>query len=108
VLELSAVVRSKKGGKLVVPNIKSAIKRVKVAERNRVRNRAYKSQVRTEQTKLEETLKLANVKEIDVNLSAVYAIIDKAVSKGVLHRNTAARKKSRLAVKADALKKSGK
>lgn len=91
-----------------MPNIKSAIKRVKVAERNRVRNRAYKSQVRTEQTKLEETLKLANVKEIDANLSAVYAVIDKAVAKGVLHRNTAARKKSRLALKADALKKSGK
>lgn len=91
-----------------MPNIKSAIKRVKVAERNRVRNRAWKSQVRTEQTKLEETLKVANVKDIDTHLSAVYAVIDKAVSKGVLHKNTAARKKSRLALKADALKKSGK
>lgn len=91
-----------------MPNIKSAIKRVKVAERNRIRNRAYKSQVRTEQTKLEEILKAANVKEIDSQLSSVYYIIDKAVSKGVLHRNTAARKKSRLAKKALALKASKK
>jgi len=96
------------GRSLVVPNIKSAIKRVKTAERNRLRNRAWKSQVRTEQTKLEATLKSANVQSVDGDLSNVYAIIDKAVSKGVLHKNTAARKKSRLALKADALKKSGK
>ncbi len=87
-----------------MPNIKSAIKRVKTAERNRLRNRAYKSQIRTVQSRLEETLKSANVKDIDSQLSGLYVAIDKAVAKGVLHKNTAARKKSRLAKKAFAAK----
>lgn len=87
-----------------MPNIKSAIKRVKIAERNRIRNRNWKSQVRTEQTKLEDALKEANVKELDGKVNGLYEVIDKAVSKGVMHRNTAARKKSRLAKKAFALK----
>lgn len=88
-----------------MPNIKSAIKRVKIAERNRVKNRTWKSKIRTEQNKLEDALKAATVKELDGKLTGLYAVIDKAVSKGVLHRNTAARKKSRLAKKAYALKK---
>lgn len=87
-----------------MPNIKSAIKRVKIAERNRVRNRVWRSKVRTEQSKLEDVLKAANVKTVDVKLSALYQIIDKAVSKGVIHKNAAARKKSRLAKKVLALK----
>ena len=45
-----------------MPNIKSAKKRVKVAERNRVRNRVWKSRIRTEQTKIEEALKIAKNK----------------------------------------------
>ncbi|MDZ4835921.1 MAG: 30S ribosomal protein S20 [Candidatus Melainabacteria bacterium] len=91
-----------------MPNIKSAIKRVKTAERNRLRNRAYKSQIRTVQSRLEDVLKSADTKEIDTHLSGLYVAIDKAVAKGVLHKNTAARKKSRLAKKAFALKNSGK
>lgn len=91
-----------------MPNIKSAIKRVKTAERNRVRNRAYKSQIRTVQSRLEDTLKSTNVKDIDTQLNGLYVAIDKAVSKGVLHKNTAARKKSRLAKKVFAIKSAGK
>ncbi len=91
-----------------MPNIKSAIKRVKIAERNRIRNRSWKAKVRTEQSKLEEILKAANVKQVDGQLNEVYQIIDKAVSKGVLHKNSAARKKSRLAKKAFAIKGSKK
>lgn len=91
-----------------MPNIKSAIKRVKTAERNRLRNRAYKSQIRTVQSRLEDTLKSANVKDIDTQLASLYVVIDKAVSKGVLHKNTAARKKSRLAKKAHVSKSAGK
>lgn len=91
-----------------MPNIKSAIKRVKTAERNRLRNRAAKSQIRTVQSRLEDTLKSANVADIDSQLASLYVVIDKAVSKGVLHKNTAARKKSRLAKKAHATKSTGK
>ncbi len=91
-----------------MPNIKSAIKRVKTAERNRLRNRAYKSQIRTVQSRLEDTLKSANVADVDSQLASLYVVIDKAVSKGVLHKNTAARKKSRLAKKAHVAKSTGK
>lgn len=87
-----------------MPNIKSAKKRVLTAERNRVRNRTWKSRVRTEQNKLEDAVESANVKTVDASLSSLYTAIDKAVSKGVLHANTAARKKSRLAKKVDGLK----
>ncbi len=79
-----------------MPNIKSAKKRVKVAERNRVRNRVWKSRIRTEQTKIEEALKTGELSESDERINDYYQVIDKAVVKGVLHRNAAARKKSRL------------
>lgn len=85
-------------------NIKSAKKRVQITERNRLRNKAYKSAVKTLMKKCmaaaeahaaspsEETEKA--VKEA---MSAAYSKIDKAVKRGVLHRNTGARRKSRLA-----------
>lgn len=87
-----------------MPNIKSAIKRVKVAERNRLRNRVYKSQLRTFQNHVEAALKSADQKAIDSSMSAFYKIVDKSVAKGVLHKNTGDRKKSRLAAKINLLK----
>ena len=79
-------------------NIKSSKKRVLVAERNYERNVAFKSSIKTA---VKKVLELANAKEKDQDavkaaLSVAYKLCDKAVSKGVLHRNTAARKKSRL------------
>jgi small subunit ribosomal protein S20 len=85
-----------KGGKDVVPNIKSAKKRVKVAERNRVRNRVWKSRVRTEQSKIEEALKAGELNTCDEQVKTYYEVIDKAINKGVLHKNAGARKKARL------------
>jgi small subunit ribosomal protein S20 len=81
-----------------VPNIKSAIKRVEVAERNRLRNRSWKSAVRTVRNEVTEAGKSADPKKAGEALAHAYQIIDKAVAKGVLHRNTAARKKSRMAI----------
>ncbi len=84
-------------------NIKSAIKRVEIAERNRLRNKAYKSAVRTLMKKCmaaadtyaakpsPETLAVVNT-----TLSSAFSKIDKAVKRGVLHPNTGARRKSRL------------
>lgn len=83
-------------GKEVVPNIKSAKKRVLTAERNRVRNRVWKSRIRTEQTKIEEAIKSGELMSGDERVSAYYQIIDKAIVKGVLHKNAGSRKKSRL------------
>jgi small subunit ribosomal protein S20 len=78
-------------------NIKSAKKRAEIAERNKVRNVAIKSAIKTAVKKVYESIKSnADAVKITETVNNAYSIIDKAVSKGVLHRNTAARKKSRL------------
>ena len=77
-------------------NIKSAKKRILTAERNREKNVAFKSSIKTA---VKKALVLAQAKDqeaLDSALSNVYKLCDKAVSKGVLHKNTASRKKSRL------------
>lgn len=78
-------------------NIKSAQKRALIAKRNEERNTAFKSSIKTAIKKV-----LAHVegdkKELELALSKVYQLCDKAVGKGILHKNTAARKKSRLTI----------
>ena len=77
-------------------NIKSAKKRILTAEANRVRNVAVKSEIKTA---IKKALSLAEGKDSDAlnaAISSVYKLCDKAVSTGILHKNTAARKKSRL------------
>lgn len=85
-------------------NNKSAIKRIEIAERNRVRNKTYKSAVKTlmknylaavddySRQPNPETLQAA-----ENRMALAYSKIDKAVKRGVLHENNGARKKSRLA-----------
>lgn len=87
-----------------MPNIKSAIKRVQIAERNRLRNKAYKSAVKTLIKKYFAALEnyAANrtpeaKAQVQCSLSEAYSKIDKAVKRGVLHRNNGAHKKARLA-----------
>ena len=79
-----------------MPNIKSAIKRVKVAEKKRLRNKPVRTAVRTYIKTAERQIggKDATASQ-DAVLRAVRAL-DKAASKGVIHRNNAARRKSRL------------
>lgn len=77
-------------------NIKSAKKRVLTAERNRERNVAFKSSIKTAVKKALVLAQAKNEEELNSALSSVYKLCDKAVSKGVLHKNTASRKKSRL------------
>ena len=77
-------------------NIKSAKKRILIAEENRQRNVAFKSSIKTA---IKKALTLAEGKDNDAlnaAVSKVYQLCDKAVSKGILHKNTAARRKSRL------------
>lgn len=77
-----------------MPNIKSAKKRVIVSEKKALRNKAFKSNLKTE-------LKKANA-AIETNENSAEAVrvavkkLDSAVSKGILHKNAAARKKSAL------------
>lgn len=77
-------------------NIKSSKKRVLIAERNRLRNVAVKSSIKTAVKKVLELSTADDKYALNAALSKVYQLCDKAVSKGVLHKNTAARKKSRL------------
>jgi small subunit ribosomal protein S20 len=79
-----------------LPNIKSAKKRVLVAERNHARNVAARSAVRTsvKKARLAVANKADNAEEA---VKAASVSVDKAVTKGIMHKNTAARRKSRLA-----------
>jgi small subunit ribosomal protein S20 len=87
-----------------VANIKSAIKRIEIAERNRLHNKSYKSAVRTLMKRFFAAVDAyaanpsSETKEaVQQQMSSAYAKIDKAVKRGVLHTNTGARKKSQLA-----------
>ena len=77
-------------------NIKSAKKRVLVAEANRQRNVAFKTSIKTAIKKALTIAATEGKEGLEAAVSNVYKLCDKAVSKGILHKNTAARKKSRL------------
>jgi small subunit ribosomal protein S20 len=89
---------------VTVPNIKSAIKRVRVAEKKRVRNRAVKSSVRTYVKSAEKSIAAPTTGEESTQAAVARALkaLDSAASKGVLHKNSAARRKSRLMKKLNA------
>lgn len=85
-------------------NIKSAIKRIQITERNRLRNKAYKSAVRTLMKKYFKAVEEYGAnpspekkEAVEQAMSAAYSKIDKAVKRHVLHRNNGSRKKARLA-----------
>ena len=77
-------------------NIKSAKKRVLIAEANRQRNVAVKTSIKTAVKKALALAEGSDKDALNSAISNVYKLCDKAVSKGILHKNTAARKKSRL------------
>lgn len=79
-----------------MPNIKSAIKRVKVSEKKNLRNRMVKSGMKTSVKKFDAAL-AEGVAPANAQLSATTSAIDKAAAKGVIHKNAANRKKARLA-----------
>ncbi len=80
-------------------NIKSAYKRIEIGERNRLRNKAYKSTVKTliKKTLISiSALDKDNLSSVIALMSSSYSKIDKAVQKGVLHSNNGNSKKSSL------------
>lgn len=85
-----------------MPNIKSAIKRVRVIEKKTLRNNMIKSEYKTAIRRFEEALASNNVEEATKLFSFATKKIDQACSKGVIVKNTAARKKSNLAKKLNA------
>ena len=85
-----------------MPNIKSAIKRVKTSEAAKVQNIQVKSAMRTAVKKSEASI-VTNDTEVKANFSVATSKLDKAASKGLIHKNAAARKKSRLAKRINSL-----
>ena len=87
-----------------MPNIKSAIKRTRVIEKKTLRNNMIKSGYRTAVKKFEQAVEAGNVEEATKLYSEATKKIDQAWTKGVIVKNTAARKKSNLAKKLNAIK----
>ena len=85
-------------------NIKSQIKRIKTNEKARLRNKAVKSSLKTAIRKTREAIEAGDVAAAEAAQREAARKLDKAVSKGVIHKNTAANKKSALAKKVAALK----
>jgi small subunit ribosomal protein S20 len=80
-------------------NTKSAYKRINISERNRLRNKTYKSTIKTLMKKTLTSIKSLNKENkssIENLLSLSYSKIDKAVQKGVIHSNNGNSKKSSL------------
>ncbi len=84
-------------------NIKSQIKRVKTNEKRRQRNKSVKSAVRTAVRKLREAAETGDAEQAAELQRAASKALDKAASKGVIHRNQAANRKSAMAKRVNAL-----
>jgi len=85
-------------------NTKSAEKRIEINERNRLKNRFYKSSVRTlikaflkDLEIYKNSKNLEDKKNAQELLNSIYSLIDKGIKKNVFKKNTAARKKAKLA-----------
>ena len=88
-----------------MPNIKSAIKRVSVIEKKTLRNNMIKSAYKTAVKNFEAAVAEGDAKKAESLLSEATKKIDQACTKGVIVKNTAARKKSNLAKKLNAMSK---
>ena len=78
-------------------NIKSQIKRIRTNEKARLRNKAVKSELKTYVRRVREAVAGGDAEKANEALTAASRKLDKAVSKGVIHANQAANKKSSLA-----------
>jgi small subunit ribosomal protein S20 len=76
--------------------IKSGLKRVEIAERNRQRNVTVKSAIKTATRRVDEAIHGKDDDQVKSELPNALSKLDKAAAKGIIHKNTAARKKSRL------------
>lgn len=88
-----------------MPNIKSAKKRVLVTEAKTFYNKDAKNEVKTAIKKLNAAIEANDVELAKSLMPKTFALIDSSVNKGIMHKNTAANKKSGLALKINALTK---
>lgn len=84
-------------------NIKSAVKRIKINEKRRAHNSSMKSAMRTAMKKVELAVANNDVNQAKEALKVAVRKLDKAVTKGLIHKNKAARHKSRLYKKVNSL-----
>ncbi|MEO3751312.1 30S ribosomal protein S20 [Streptomyces sp. B6B3] len=84
-------------------NIKSQIKRIQTNEKARLRNQSVRSEVKTAVRRAREAVATGDYEQAEAARRVAARKLDKAVSKGVLHRNNAANKKSALAAQVNAL-----
>jgi len=88
-----------------LPITKSAQKQVRVSERKRLRNQPIRSQCKTSITKAEKLIFSGKLVEAASAVAEAVSMLDKAVEKGVIHANNAARRKSRLLKKLNTAQK---
>lgn len=88
-------------------NIKSAIKRNKQNEKRRLRNRVFRGRARTYVKQAREAIESENLEEARTATLQAISALDKAAEKGIVQKNNAARRKSRLMKKLAALEKEG-
>ena len=79
-----------------MPNIKSAIKRVRTSEKRRLRGKSVRSEVKTNIVRAEKLVFSGEVESAREAVQVAIASLDKAAEKGIIHQNNAARRKSRL------------
>lgn len=84
-------------------NIKSAIKRAKTSEKRRAHNASMKSAMRTAIKKFEALVEAKDVEKAQEAFVIASKKLDKAASKGLIHKNVASRQKSRLAKKLNSI-----
>lgn len=82
-----------------MPNIKSAKKRVKVIEKKTLINQMHKTALKTAVKKFEAAVEANDKENVSSLFNEAVKKIDQGVSQGIIHKNTAARKKSQLALK---------
>jgi small subunit ribosomal protein S20 len=80
-----------------MPNIQQQKKRVLIASRQRSENLRYRSTIKTLTKRLESAVAAGDAEEIAAEHGSLVRLIDKAASRGAIHKNTAARKKSQAA-----------
>ncbi|MBQ9658180.1 MAG: 30S ribosomal protein S20 [Clostridia bacterium] len=86
-----------------MPNIKSAKKRVEIIKKKTLRNNMIKSGYKSAVKKFEQAVEAGNTEEVNVLFSEATKKIDQACTKGVIVKNNAARKKSKLAKKLNSM-----
>jgi small subunit ribosomal protein S20 len=86
-----------------MPNKKSAEKRMRTSEKNRLYNRYWSSRCKTAVKKVLEAVDNQDTELAEKRLQEAQSVIDKAIVKGVMHRNTGARRKSLLTNKVKTL-----